>query len=249
MLITRSTPEAWQELEEAVELILRRSGLQAERGRVVTTVRGQVAVDVLASQPVGRRAFTIACECKHWKTRVNQNVVHGFRTVMNDMGADRGYIISTVGFQSGAHEAAHSSNIRLRSWEEFQEDFEEDYFQEYVRSKLNECLDCLFSYCEPISPMKFLATGKLAEHKVDEFLQLKAQYADITLTCLPFFEGMPDRTGRQRLELPLRKYVTPGSDLRYPEELLDIDAWDQFLDILCEVGETGCRKFRELVAR
>jgi hypothetical protein len=50
--------------------------------------------------------------------------VHSFRTVIADMGADVGIIISANGFQRGAMAAAALTNIRLMTWEEFQQAFE-----------------------------------------------------------------------------------------------------------------------------
>ena len=39
------------------------------------------------------------------------------------IGVNRGYLISTAGFQSGAERAARNSNIALVSWEAFQQQF------------------------------------------------------------------------------------------------------------------------------
>jgi hypothetical protein len=247
MLITSTTPDSWQELETAVLTILTRSGLSADRGRTIETVRGHVEIDVLATQPVGKRTFTILCECKHWQAAVNQAIVHGFRTVMADAGADRGYIISTGGFQSGAMEAARLSNIRLLTWPEFQSEFEPDYYEYYVRDRLDECLDCLFSFTEPISPATFLASGRLDEERLPEFLKLKDQYVDLTFTCLPMARSGFKLPGEEKLRLPLRQYNIPGAELHFPPALLDLEAWDEFIDALCRVSGEGCAAFRALL--
>jgi len=44
--------------------------------------------------------------------------VHGVRTVMQDVGANVGYIISTGGFQKGAYAAAAATNVELVTWEQ-----------------------------------------------------------------------------------------------------------------------------------
>ena len=246
-MITSRTPETWQDLEDAVTVVLARSGLKAERGRVIETVRGQVEIDVHATQPVGRRTFTILCECKHWKSAVSQAIVHSFRTVMSDAGADRGYIISTGGFQAGATEAARLSNIKLTTWQGFQEEFEEDYCASYVRGRLYDCLGCLFSFTEPISPATFLASGRLEEDRVPQFLELKKKYADLTFACLPLGPAGFKIPGEERLSLPLRQYNLPNAELNFPAELLELEGWDEFLDVLCKVAEEGCAAFRTLL--
>jgi hypothetical protein len=48
-------------------------------------------------------------------------VIHSFRTVVADCGANRGFVISSVaGFQSGAHKAAQNTNVELVTFEGLQ---------------------------------------------------------------------------------------------------------------------------------
>jgi len=47
--------------------------------------------------------------------------VHSFRTVVTELGAHRGFLISRAGFQAGAREAARFTNIDLMSWSEFED--------------------------------------------------------------------------------------------------------------------------------
>jgi len=79
----------------------------------------------------------ILCECKLWKSKVPQNVVRGFRTVMQDSGAHVGYIISSSGFQKGAFESAANTNLHLVTWEEFQQAFYERWF-DAMQSRLED---------------------------------------------------------------------------------------------------------------
>ena len=54
--------------------------------------------------------------------------------------ANIGYVISTNGFQSGSYKAAKYTNVRIATWEEFQELFEEkwlkNYFSKYIENIL-----------------------------------------------------------------------------------------------------------------
>ena len=47
---------------------------------------------------------------------MNKLHVLALRTIVNDIGADRGFIISEKGFQSGANEAARDANITLTTF-------------------------------------------------------------------------------------------------------------------------------------
>jgi hypothetical protein len=94
-------------------------GCAAEVEKSIETARGSVEVDVFATDVVSGHDITYVCECKLWTKPISQHVVHSFRTVVADMGADVGIIISANGFQRGAVAAAELTNIRLLTWEEY----------------------------------------------------------------------------------------------------------------------------------
>jgi hypothetical protein len=119
-LITQHAPENWEDLEEAVRTILSECGMTAARQVRLDFPRGGAVVDVLASEVNNGITSQIICECKNWNTNIPQDVVQSFRTVMQESGAHRGYIISKLGFQAGAIEAARSTNIELVTFAGFQ---------------------------------------------------------------------------------------------------------------------------------
>ena len=54
-------------------------------------------------------------ECKRWRRRVTKLHVLALREIVADVGADRGILLSEVGFQSGAVEAAKLTNVHVTS--------------------------------------------------------------------------------------------------------------------------------------
>jgi restriction system protein len=112
MITVEELPD-WRGLQEGVARILSECGFSVEIEKVIESARGTVELDVYAEEIVRGRKYVIACECKHWKARVPQNVIHGFRTVLGDIGANVGYIISTNGFQSGSFAASELTNVQL----------------------------------------------------------------------------------------------------------------------------------------
>jgi restriction system protein len=126
-MITSVVPAEWKELETQTARILSECGFAVEQAKKLPAVRGSAEIDVYAEEEVKGRRYVLLCECKHWRTRVPQNVVHAFRTVCADVGANAGYVISTAGFQAGAFEAAKQTNVSLVTWEEFQAKFEESW--------------------------------------------------------------------------------------------------------------------------
>jgi hypothetical protein len=128
VLITSELPSKWGALEALVAGILNEAGLVARRNVTLTIPRGSIDVDVLAEDTHDGIVQKIVCECKNWAKNVPKEVVNAFRTVMQECGAHRGYLISRAGFQSGAHEAAHSTNVQLVTFEEFQEVYFEKWY-------------------------------------------------------------------------------------------------------------------------
>jgi hypothetical protein len=84
----------WQDLQREVARILAECGFTVEVEKVLTTVRGEVEVDVYAQEIVKGRTYQLLCECKHWDRAVRQTVIHSFRTIVSDFGANVGYLIS-----------------------------------------------------------------------------------------------------------------------------------------------------------
>ncbi|GGG15632.1 hypothetical protein GCM10011344_15260 [Dokdonia pacifica] len=136
-MITNSLPETWRDLQNKVGDILEKCGFQVEVEKILKSVRGKVEIDVYAEENVKGRKYSIICECKHWKSNIPQNIIHGFRTVTNDLGANIGIIITTSDFQSGSIESANLTNIKLLSWQSFQNEFFESWYSKYFYKTMN----------------------------------------------------------------------------------------------------------------
>lgn len=92
--MTDKRPDSWQQLLEWTAQTLRECGWTAETEVKVNLVRRKAEKHVFATETVQGRECKTLIGCKNWATRVRQNVVHGYRTVMTDVGANTGYAIS-----------------------------------------------------------------------------------------------------------------------------------------------------------
>ena len=167
-LITEHVPATGDELEIIVREILAECGLAADRGVHLALPRGGVNIDVKATETVNGIQTHILCECKNWATSVPQAIVHGFRTVMQEAGAHRGYIISRIGFQRGAVEAAYATNIELVTFEEFQK----IYFEKWLSARcwaIEKEIRGFPTYYEPLGiPGMHLLTDEAEQEKYCE---------------------------------------------------------------------------------
>ncbi|MEO9338870.1 restriction endonuclease [Mesorhizobium sp. SB112] len=150
-LITAHVPETWEQLEDLVAAILGECGMQATRQVTINLPRGSVDVDVFAEETVDGIVHRIICECKYWKANIPKEIVHAFRTVMQETGANRGYIVSRAGFQKGAYEAAQATNIELLTFAEFQERYFDKWFKSRIWAVENS-ISNFNTYYEPLGP-------------------------------------------------------------------------------------------------
>ncbi|GAA1256427.1 hypothetical protein GCM10009677_03220 [Sphaerisporangium rubeum] len=106
---------AWDDYQEKVASFFRSIGLEATVKVTLQGVRTSHEIDVVVrSSHVGFDLMWLV-ECKYWQRRVSKLHVLGLREIVSDTGADRGIIMSESGFQSGAADAAHLTNVQLTS--------------------------------------------------------------------------------------------------------------------------------------
>jgi len=103
----------WREYQEKVAAFFRRQGCNAEVEKIVQGVRAKHEVDVHVTFHRSGIECTWVVECKLWKSKVPKEKVMALKSIVDDVGADRGIIVSENGFQSGALDAVRDSNITL----------------------------------------------------------------------------------------------------------------------------------------
>jgi hypothetical protein len=118
---------AWREYQEQAAEFFHRLALSATVEREVEGARGVHAVDVFVEGTFHGIPFKWVVECKAWKTSVPKEKVMALAAIVQDIGADRGFLLSEAGFQSGAVRAAHKTNITLSSLEDLSSATEETF--------------------------------------------------------------------------------------------------------------------------
>ncbi len=240
-MITNKIPVDWKDLQTQVALILEQSGLEVEVEKKVHSVRGEVEIDVYAKERIAKRDYLILIECKHWKVRIPQTIIHAFRTVVNDIGANIGYIISIHGFQSGSYNASSSTNLSIVTWETFLTLFEENwrrnYFSKYIEDNFRE----IINYTEPLVPTWALKLEGADVNKMKELRQKNEWLGELLL----FFLHMHRLKilEHEFSKLPLsNKYKSLG----VPGELFKIDNYIDMICCLHKYADPAIKEFRLL---
>jgi len=247
-MITNTSPDNWKDLQNEVGEILSQCGFTVEVEKKVTTARGEAELDVYAEEIIKGRKYTIICECKFWKSKIPQSIIHGFRTILSDTGANKGYIICLKGFQSGSVKAANFTNLDLVTWEEFQSAFCNSWIENYFIPTITEELDPLLGYTEPLV-QKWMC--EVPDHEIETIKGLREKYlvfSIIVMSCTTYTQLFKRR---ELPSLPLSKNdkYTQEALEALPAEIKDTAGYREFLNECIKYGKYGINEFREVRAR
>lgn len=106
---------AWRRYQDGAAAYFSSVGLNAESEAQVKGARGVHKIDVLVTGNAYGLPIQWVVECKDWSSNVPKEKVLALQSIVQDVGADRGILLSEVGFQSGAIRASRSTNITLTS--------------------------------------------------------------------------------------------------------------------------------------
>lgn len=244
-MITSKVPQSWRELQEQTAGILRECGFVVDIEKKIETVRGRVEINVYAEEAIDGRRYVILCECKLWRARVPQHVVHGFRTVVGDIGANLGLIVASEGFQAGAELAATFTNVKLVSWEQFQAEFEATWLKRHLQETITERCDPLLTFSEPLLPAWFNA---MSEEQQDAYIALKRQHDEFGWMMMTFtrYHRMLNPIGFPGLPLRSRIAVNLSPESSIPDDILDAAAYREFLEAALAHSDSIVAQFRAL---
>lgn len=111
-------PKDWFEFQERIKDHFVSLGAEAQTNVRVQGVRTCHDIDVFVRTRFLGEDLIWLVEAKFWKAKVTKAQVLALRAIAEDVGADRGFIVSTNGFQKGAFDAAEKTNIKLKTFEE-----------------------------------------------------------------------------------------------------------------------------------
>ncbi|MNF56474.1 Restriction endonuclease [compost metagenome] len=113
--------KGWYEFQEQIAEHFRSLGASATTNVKIEGVRTSHDIDVLVITKFLGINLKWVIEAKYWNSKVPKEKVLALRSIVGEVGADRGFLISDKGFQKGAIEAAESTNIQLTTFNELKE--------------------------------------------------------------------------------------------------------------------------------
>jgi hypothetical protein len=109
-------------------------GLSTALEESVSGVRGKHKIDVLVTGKVHGLQIRWIVECKHWTSNVTKEKVLALLAIVQDIGADKGILLSEVGFQSGAIRVSKNTNLLLTSLADLREEIKDTFAETVIAS-------------------------------------------------------------------------------------------------------------------
>lgn len=240
MKIYSEEPKDWKDLQKLTAKFLTEIEYNCEIEKDVDSVRGNVNIDVYAENIKKVPNSIILCECKYWTSSIPQTVIHSFRTVVTDIGANYGFIIAKSGFQKGSFTVATNTNIKLLTWSEFLEYFKENWIKS-MTSKVNILNHNLLTYVGAGFPIFFKKEyQKLTTKEIEKFEILNRKYFNTA-----FYSMVHDYKNLDTKEFDI-KYFDLHILTAEKEYGRKFASYDDFYLFLIDNAKQGIKEFDEL---
>ena len=109
------TKTDWRRYQDDAAGFFASIALKSEVDARVEGARGVHKIDVLVSGKIHGLSIRWVIECKDWSVSIPKEKVIALQGIVQDIGADRGILLSEVGFQSGAIRSSRNTNVTLTS--------------------------------------------------------------------------------------------------------------------------------------
>lgn len=109
--------EPWKAYQQQAADFFASLGYEAQVNAKIQGVRAAHSVDVWVTFELMGFEHHWVVECKHWQSKVSKEKVLALRSLVDDVGANAGILLTEAGFQPGAKLAAARTNLLLTSLE------------------------------------------------------------------------------------------------------------------------------------
>lgn len=224
----------WKQLQYSVCRLLNEVGLAAQEAVVLKTPRGTVEVDVFAIDQVSVDKIQYIVECKNWANAIPQHVVHSFTTVMQETGANIGFIVSKLGLQAGAERYTQNTNIIGLTFEALQRRYFEPWWRNHFCKVVAACAEKVCFYTEPFNGTRDKALEDLSCAQLDSFKAIQKKYcafamfmwqADLITISPHFGQAVPSS---------IQEYKSKLVELIGDHQTFNALFWRDLLEEMCQ---------------
>lgn len=220
----------WKQYQNEIAEFFRSLGCEAEVEAKIVGVRTEHKIDVWVCFKKFGLETRWVIECKYWNSAVPKEKVLALRSIVEDVGADRGILISAAGFQSGAVRASEKTNITLTDLDGLKETAKEDLVSSVLHRleikavELKYALHDLYIY-EQTSPHSGTASprhgvdGSAVMRTIGKLAMLEYGFDRARLKKPPYPVKFDDTGQREVVVDTLGEFVDQASEIISEAEL------------------------------
>jgi hypothetical protein len=123
---------AWKKYQQDAAAVFRRLGLKAEVEQLIVGACGKHKVDVFVTGKFAGLDVKWVVECKAWRSNISKEKVAALIAIVQDVGSDKGVLLSEKGFQSGAVLMARTKNVVLTSIADLSKQISTDFAESII---------------------------------------------------------------------------------------------------------------------
>lgn len=215
----------WRDYQEQAAALFQKMGFSAEVEEDVAGARARHQIDVVVRPALAGLPLLWIVECKHWKTPVPKAHVLTLLQIAQDVGADRAFLLSEVGFQAGAVAAAVNTNVSLSTIEELEALAANSMADAAIRRALTEIKAIEHDLREALGGQRLQVPPPPL---LDRTIDLLGVCLDATLTA------MAALAGRYPVGLPTMSHESDSAFTADPSAVADTLA-----AIVCKLNSAG----------
>lgn len=225
--------------------------MQANDDHKLVTARGKVNADVFAIDMQESLQTKYLVECKLWKNNIPQEKIHAFRTVMNDIGADTGIMISKKGYQSGVKDAASFTNVRVLTWREFESMFRMRWLRHYFCPEVSSTNKSLYKLTKNLLDTSVInEIDRLNAPNQTRYYETSAKWYPLALSMLPVAQlthhsYMFSFEDLETVALPIRANTNEA----LPADILDASSFRELLEAFKMHAQSALSEFDDIFGK
>lgn len=240
----------WKGLQDSVCNLMTEVGLTARKEEVLETPRGKIEIDVFAIDEKSVDKIKYVIECKNWKRTVPQSVVLSFNSVMQETGANIGFIVSRKGLQAGAKSYAKNTNISGLTFEELQNRYFEPWWKNYFCKTVAAYAEKACFYTEPFNGLRNEALMNLSEEEMEKFRNIQDKYCAFAM----FMWQMDIRTilpmsGEKNVPTSIEEYKKDLAKMIGDDFCFQSIFWRDLLKEICDILKDIEKKMHQIFGR
>lgn len=202
----------WKKYQFEIANYFKKLGCKVKIEEIIPGARYKHEIDVWVIFKQFGFNIKWAIECKYWNKKIPKSEVLNLKGKIDDIGVDKGFIISELGFQKGAFAVSKNTNIKLMTFKDLKKVIKKDLYKILIK-KLEI----------KVNKLEKMIINKLNKDKRSEKKIKRNSYKDFTM-YLGYLQRLRyefEEVKKGRVPKSIIIHNNSNIQLIYPKDILD----------------------------